>query len=377
MRRREVVSHCSVRFHPMREMAIGLLVSALMLCSVTPSFAGAGQFIANNTPGFVAVAKNLGAAEASQTISVGIWLRPRNREALDALAYELYDPTSPSYRHWLQSSEFAARFAPTAAEAKIVEEFLKANNLKVVSVDRGNFYVRARGTIADVQSAFRVKINNYQVGTQELRSNAGDPYIDGPAAALVLAVSGLDNGTFQHSPALRTAAAPLNASSISDRADLIHATDSSQFEAVCFPGVETKQYTTYGGYPKATYRGNVYSPGSSGCGYSPSDIYAAYPVVDLYAEGYDGAGQTIVLVEFCGSPTVVEDANAFSDRFGLPALTASNFNTVSYPGSPSCSGEWPAIDLDVEWAHAIAPGATIDMLLPASSDYEDTDEAIY
>jgi subtilase family serine protease len=97
----------------------------------------------------------------------------------------------------------------------------------------------------------------------------------------------------------------------------------------------------------------------------------------LYAEGYNGTGQTIVIIDWCGSPTILDDANAFSEKFGLPRLTSSNFNIISYPGASSCSGMWPIINLDVEWNHAIAPGANIDLVLPASSDFEDTDEAIY
>ncbi|MGC2257046.1 MAG: protease pro-enzyme activation domain-containing protein, partial [Candidatus Sulfotelmatobacter sp.] len=82
---------------------------------VVPVGAADGQFIPNNTPAYVASAKNLGTANPSQTIEVSIWLNPHNRAALDALASDLYNPKSSSYRHWLKSSDIAARFAPTAA----------------------------------------------------------------------------------------------------------------------------------------------------------------------------------------------------------------------------------------------------------------------
>ncbi|MGB0009092.1 MAG: protease pro-enzyme activation domain-containing protein, partial [Candidatus Sulfotelmatobacter sp.] len=165
---------------------------------VVPVGAADGQFIPKNTPAYVASAKNLGTANPSQTIEVSIWLNPHNRAALDALASDLYNPKSSNYRHWLKSSDIAARFAPTPAEAQTAQEFFQSNNLKVVRVGPNNFYVRAQGTVADVESAFHVQLNNYQVGDKVLVANASNPYVTGPAAALVQAVSGLDSGTFDH-----------------------------------------------------------------------------------------------------------------------------------------------------------------------------------
>lgn len=358
-------------------IGICVIVLALSFYTALPATAAAGLFIAHNTPGFVATAKNLGTEDPSKRIEVSIWLNPHNRGDMDALAQDLYNPRSPNSRHWLKRSEIAARFAPTAAEARIVEDFFEMNNLQVVKVAPDNFYVRASGTVADVEKAFHVQLNNYQVGNQTLRANAGDPYIEGPVAVLVQAVSGLDNGAFQHSAQTILAPASGTRSDGTDLTRAMSAGDSSAFQTVCFPGTKTENYTTQGSYPKATYIGNAYSYGQSGCGYSPANLYAAYNLNGLYAEGHDGAGQTIVIIDWCGSPTLLDDANAFADKFGLPKLTASNFNVITYPGSTSCSGMWPIINLDVEWTHAIAPGANLDLLLPASPSYQDTDEAIY
>jgi subtilase family serine protease len=353
-----------------------LLASAVLSASV-PAYAANGQLVAHNTPAYVSTAKNLGAEDPSQIMEVSIWLNPRNRAALDALASELYNPKSPNYRHWLKSSDIAARFAPIAAEAKIIQDFFESHNLKVVSVGPNNFYVRARGKVADVESAFQVQLNSYQVGSQIFRANATDPYIDGPAAALVQAVSGLDNGGFTHPVDLR----PASPSSITplSRTDLAHAasaSDANFFQSVCFTGLKTEKHTTYGTYPEATYKGNGYYSPTPGCGYSPSNLYGAYNLNGLYAEGYNGAGQTIIIIDWCGSPTITQDANVFSKRFGLPPLTSSNFNIIS-TGPSACSGVDMEINLDVEWSHAIAPGANIDLVVPPTADFEDVDEAIY
>jgi subtilase family serine protease len=150
-------------------------------------------------------------------------------------------------------------------------------------------------------------------------------------------------------------------------------------ESVCFTGPKTEKHTSPGGYPNATYQGNGYATSVSalGCGYTPANLYAAYNLNGLYAEGFNGAGQTIVIVDWCGSPTILGDANVFAKKFGLPKLTSSNFTITNYPGPSDCAGPTPEINLDVEWAHAIAPGANLNLLVPPTADFEDVDEAIY
>jgi subtilase family serine protease len=363
-----------------RRTAAALFVAAVGLLA-PPVRAADGQFIVHNTPGYVAQAKNLGAASGSQIIDVSIWLQPHNRSELDALVRDLYDPGSAAYRRWLKGSEIAARFAPTAAEAKIVQDLLTSNNLAIVRVGPDNFYVRARGSVADVEKTFRVKLNNYQVGTAVLRANAADPYIEGPAAALTQTVSGLDSGEFEHPLSTASAVmAPPPGASLADAAappKVSAAADPSPFDTVCFPGPETVTFSSSLNYPTATYQGNAYAKGSFGCGYSPSNVQQAYGLNALYEEGFDGAGQTIVIIDWCDSPTILADANAFSRRFGLPELTASNFNIINYPTLSACSGVNPEVNVDVEWSHAIAPGANIDLLVPLSGGFEDVDEATY
>ena len=157
-----------------------------------------GRVVKNNTPGYVATAKNLGAEDPAKLIEVTLWLQLRNRSQFDALTQSLYDRTSPNYQHWLKQSDIAARFAPTAQEAKTVQEFIAAHNLMLVKMGPCNFYVRARGTVGDVEKALQLQLNNYQVSGKTIRANAGDPYVEGAAGPLVRAVSGLDTGEFEH-----------------------------------------------------------------------------------------------------------------------------------------------------------------------------------
>ena len=354
-----------------------LLVATLILTSgalLSASSVG-GQVISHNTPGYVSTAKNLGAADPSQTIEVSLWLNPHNRSGLDSLAQSLYDRTSPNYRHWLSGKDIAVRFAPTAAEAKSVQRFLRDHNLKVVKVGSNNFYVRASGTIGDIEKAFRVQLNNYEVLGKTVRANDRDPYVDGAAATVVANILGMDSGEYEH-PIM--AKAVVQGKSGSARAAVSQPLDI--YSPTCFDGVETESFSTNsnGTLPIGTYSGNHLNLGSgtsNGCGYTPPMIQTAYNLNGLYAEGYTGTGQTIGIIDWCGSFSIQSDANAFSAQYNLPQLTSSNF-TITSTGQSYCEAyDQVEINLDVEWAHAIAPGANINLIVPPSASFTDVNQA--
>jgi subtilase family serine protease len=103
--------------------------------------------------------------------------------------------------------------------------------------------------------------------------------------------------------------------------------------------------------------------------YTPQLIHTAYDIPSTY----DGTGQTIVIVDAYGSPTVREDLQIFDAVMGLPDPVLN----IIYPGgSPVYNPRqhhnqtsWAAeTSLDVQWAHAIAPGATIDLVIAANNN---------
>lgn len=352
-------------------IALALLLGAL----TTAQGATEGQSIPNNTPKFVNTAKNLGPANPSETIDVSIWLNPHNREAMDGLAEELYDPNSSQYHEWLTPAAVFAKFGPTAEEAQTVAKFLSSHNLPVTAIGPGNLYVRGRGTIASVEAAFQVKIDTFQVNGQVYRANTSNPYLEGAIAELTSGVSGLDNLTYQHPYVQRGS----RSSSSGGGVQAANTADASSgfITPNCFTGVTTQTYSTSGTYPIGTYTGNGYNgtQNTAGCGYTPAEIQTAYHLTGLYNEGFDGTGQTVVIIDWCGSPTIKSDANAFSARFGLPPLTSSNFKILDSSTPPTCGSPDPEINIDVEWAHAIAPGANIDLVVPPSASFMDVDDA--
>jgi subtilase family serine protease len=349
-------------------------VAAAMSCTLLSASPLEGRSVKNNTPSYVATAKNLGTEDPSKLIEVSIWLQLHNRSEFDALTQSFYDRTSPNYHHWLKPNDIATRFAPTSQEAKTVLQFVAAHNLNLIKIGPSNFYVRARGTVGDVEKAFHVQLNNYQVGNRTIRANAGDPYVEGAAGPLVRAVSGLDSGEFEHTLMVRPSS--LGGSKSAGAA----VSDSDFFSSQCFTGTEKESFSTNadGELPIATYSGNKLnqeSLTSPGCGYTPAEIQTAYHLTGLYNEGFNGAGQTIAIVDWCGSFSIQDDANAFSTRFGLPQLTSSNFNIIYTAPSLCITLDQVEINLDVEWAHAVAPGANINLVVPPSPNFQDVDEA--
>lgn len=104
--------------------------------------------------------------------------------------------------------------------------------------------------------------------------------------------------------------------------------------------------------------------GAMATGYTPAQIRKAYGI-DLVSG--DGTGKTIAIVDAYGSPTIEADLKEFCEAFGLPY--SDEVLTVHYMGSgvPAVDPGWATeTALDVEWAHAIAPGAKI-LLVEAES----------
>jgi subtilase family serine protease len=377
-KRSEIVQTASAGRWQAMWLCVGV---TLIVCAALPAVAASGKYVLHNTPGFFATSKNLGAANPSEVIEVSLWLNPHNRGQMDELAQQLYDPSSANYRHFLNRSQFTARFAPSAEEAKTVQQFVEAHNLKVVRTGPDNFFVRASGTVAEVEAAFQVQINRYQVGDEVIRANDRDPYIDGDAASLVRSIGGFDNMQYRHPAKSRPALSQAAGKSAVTAAKAQSDTPSSFFTNNCFNGTEKDVFSTNndGSFPIGTYAGNhlnLQSLTSAGCGYTPPMIQAAYNLTGLYNAGFDGKGQTIGLIEGCGSLTIQDDANAFSAMFNLPLLTSSNF-AITYIPSPSvcASADAVEINIDVEWAHAIAPGANINVLVGTTGSFEDLNEA--
>ena len=100
-------------------------------------------------------------------------------------------------------------------------------------------------------------------------------------------------------------------------------------------------------------------------GYLPSQIAHAYGF-DLIPANGDGRGQTIAIIIAYGSPNIQKDLNTFCAQYGLPTTTV----TIAYSGAipNTVDAGWASeATLDVEWSHAMAPGASIVLVVAADS----------
>ena len=98
-------------------------------------------------------------------------------------------------------------------------------------------------------------------------------------------------------------------------------------------------------------------------GYTPAQITAAYGLNAISFTSSsgtkvtgDGTGQTIALIEMYSDPNIQASLDAFDAAYSLPNIT---LNVINQAGTQTDSGWAQEESLDVEWAHAIAPGANI------------------
>ena len=112
--------------------------------------------------------------------------------------------------------------------------------------------------------------------------------------------------------------------------------------------------------------------------YSPQEIRHAYGVDALINRGDQGKGQTIVIIDSYGSPTIASDLQTFDAGYGLPdppsfkvlsPLGTVPYDPATYPDEPGWAEE---STLDVEWSHAMAPKANIVLLTSPVDETEGT-----
>jgi subtilase family serine protease len=107
-------------------------------------------------------------------------------------------------------------------------------------------------------------------------------------------------------------------------------------------------------------------------GYTPAQIEKAYGIDNITFSGStvaaNGAGQTFAIVDAYNDPTIENDLGVFDSEFGIASANLKVENEHGGSSLPSTNAGWAGeISLDVEWAHAIAPGAKI-LLVEATSD---------
>ena len=262
--------------------------------------------------------------------------RSQNQEAaLRQRISDMHTPGTASYHKWLTPEEFGKEFGPSDQDIATVQAWLSGHGFSVGKVNPGRQTLEISGNAAQLRSAFHTQVHQYQVNGEKHFANANEPQIP---AALAPVVGGF---------------VVLNNFRPRSYAHLLGKADFDQ--------------KTHKATPKWTWGD------SNGWSFvlAPGDYAVQYDLNPLYQAGTNGTGQTIAIVN--ESNVNVGLVNQFRSLFGLPANPPQviidgndpGIDGINNPDGPN--GASVEAYLDVEWSGAVAPNATIDLVIAADT----------
>src|SRR5580704_9911475 len=277
---------------------------------------------------------DLGTAPATlpmQRMLLVLQRSPEQESALRKLLDDQQDKASSNYHKWLTPQQFGKQFGPTDADIQTITTWLQSHGFQVGST-KGRTVLEFSGSASQVREAFHTTIHKYIVNGEQHWANAGDPSIP---AALTPAVAGvLTLHNFLKKPQVRIS--PQTAS------------------ATVRPGKR----------PALTF-----SDGSHGI--APLDFATIYNS-PAYNAGPTGSGVTIGVIGRSNLFNGGEDVGDFrsSNAFGV---CCGNFTVVLDGPDPGDLGGGEELEatLDSTWSGAVAPNATIDLVVSASTNTTD------
>ena len=157
---------------------------AISLLAVGGSSAYA-QVAATNVPAGLQFSKDLGLADPSVEINITVHLKLSDKAAFDKAVDALQDPASPTFHKWMTNADLK-RYAPAENQRQAVRQELENHGLTILATDAIGFTIRARGTIANVESAFNTEIHQFQHNGKVFRANVRNARLNGKAGRLCL-----------------------------------------------------------------------------------------------------------------------------------------------------------------------------------------------
>lgn len=258
--------------------------------------------------------------------------------ALRQLINEMHTPGSASYHKWLTPDQFGKQFGPSDQDVTTVETWLTGHGFNVTKVNPGKQTLEFTGNAAQVRSAFHTQIHQYEVNGETHYANASDPQIPAALTQVVGGFVSLNN--FK----VKSYAKVLGKASYDPKTD------------------------------RATPEWTWGTSASVNFVLAPQDFAVQYDLGPLYAAGTNGAGQTIAIVN--ESNVNIDLVNQFRSLFGLPANPPQVIIDGNDPGVDGINNpdgpNYASIEayLDVEWAGAVAPNATIDLVIGGDTALE-------
>ena len=130
---------------------------------------------------------------ATQRLHIVVGLNPRNKAQLDALVAQIGKPGSAQFGHTITPAQFAATYAPTAAQVNAVVGYLRSAGFDTIETSGNNLTVSAYGSAAVVQGAFNTRLVSFVAGGRNLFANSAPAQVPAALDGIVSAVVGLQN----------------------------------------------------------------------------------------------------------------------------------------------------------------------------------------
>ena len=298
------------------------------LISTNPHVSNQTVSVPVSLPSVISKSISLGSVNPSTRVSFGIVLPQRDPVGLQQYIDQVTSTKSRSYHDFLTAQQFAELYGPSVVEANSLSNFLSSKGLSV-SFDSANPYLLlASGSAWTIEKALQVSINSFKLSGASFYSATSDIQLPSEFSN-IQTVLGLSN----YGSELNLTQTPMY--------KVLGAVNSSQ----------------------STSTGSVY--------YSPSEIGQMYGATSLWNAGYNGSGVTIAIVDAYGDPFIQQELDNFSAEFNLPNATV---NEICVDGpcdySLGITEGWATeIALDVEWAHAMAPGARINLYIASNATF--------
>jgi subtilase family serine protease len=256
---------------------------------------------------------------------------PEQETSLLKLLDDQQDKASPDFHKWLTPEQFGQQFGPADSDIHGVTSWLEAHGFAVAQVSKGRTVIEFSGTAAQVKEAFHTGINRYVVNGKAHWANANDPEIP---AALAPVVAGL------HS---------------------LH--DFYAQPQLLMSGEKVRAKVTPGRAPQVTF-----SDGSHAL--TPADYAVIYNAKIALSNGIDGTGQAVAVVARSNLFNGGEDVSDFRNAFGIFGGVVNIILNGPDPGDLG-GGEEAEATLDATWSSALAPFATVDFVVSASTNSTD------
>lgn len=333
-------------------IAVATLAAASMAGAPTAQAASRHK-LSSTSHAWVGHARSLGRAKASRKLTLKVYLAPNGGiDALKADVARVSDPKSSSYRKFLTPAQYAARYEASDETVGKVSAWLAKKKLKVTGVETQHRYLTVTGTVAKVESAFKVTMRSYQRSGHTVMANTKAASLPAGIAPYVATIRGLD--TTPHKLTHRASAPPADGFRNGRPCSRSYGQVAAKYQA---------DFKT----PLPKFKGKTIP--YAVCGYTGPQFRSAYEA--NLTDGKDGRGVTVAITDAYASPTIVADAGTYAGRHGDGSYAAGQYSQ-NVPGSfnreADCdpAGWYGEQTLDIEAVHAMAPGAKIRYYASAS-----------